>query len=281
MNQTKRHPIRTTIIVILTVILSTVVINAADHIGSFKDSLLGNVVSTDASGCPSGMASIPAEGGSFCIDMYENSADDACQFSDPGNNEETRLNLEGEVCKPVSKQGKIPWRNIARHQAELACAKAGKRLPTNKEWYRAALGTPDSRDNWGPVGCNLGKAGSASPEPAGGRSRCVSSAGVFDMVGNVWEWIDGSIEVGAYKGRTTPSTGFVTSVDGDGVPLSTVPDVSDPVFNDDYFWADLTDVRGMIRGGYWGNDSDAGLYAINAVIPPTFTGIGAGFRCVK
>jgi formylglycine-generating enzyme required for sulfatase activity len=101
------------------------------------------------------------------------------------------------------------------------------------------------------------------------------------MVGNVWEWVDGSVEGGQYAGRSVPASGYVSSIDEGGVALVTQGETPDPSFNDDYFWSDPTEVRGIIRGGYWGIDTDAGLYAVNAVLPPTFTGIGAGFRCVK
>lgn len=272
---------RTSLVVVATIILTTLSINAADHFGSLKESLLGSVASSGTPKCSAGMVLVPFGERDFCIDMYENSPGKNCSYMDPANNEQTRINIEDVDCVPVSVAAASPWRNIARHQAESACARAGKRLPTNKEWYRAALGTPDPPNDWGSTGCNLGKNSASLPDPTGSRDRCVSSVGAFDMVGNVWEWVDGSVTLGQYGNRTVPSSGFVTSVDSDGVPVVTAAN-TDPAFNDDYFWADASQgVSGMIRGGYWGIDSDAGLYAINTVIPPTFTGTGAGFRCVK
>jgi hypothetical protein len=268
---------RTGIIVGTAIILTTISINAADNIGSFKDSLLGSVVSTDAPRCPSGMVLVPFGERDFCVDAYENSAGASCGYPNPANNEETRTNLTDTACTALSVPGAVPWRNIARHQAELACARAGKRLPTNKEWYRAALGTPDNPGG----GCNIGKSGDSGPRLTGSGERCASSVRAFDMVGNVWEWVDGSVEGGQYAGRSVPASGYVSSIDEGGVALVTQGETPDPSFNDDYFWSDPTEVRGIIRGGYWGIDTDAGLYAVNAVLPPTFTGIGAGFRCVK
>jgi formylglycine-generating enzyme required for sulfatase activity len=100
------------------------------------------------------------------------------------------------------------------------------------------------------------------------------------MIGNVWEWVDGDVVNGEFDGREVPMAGYVSGVDSAGVPIGTQSQ-PDPAFNMDYFWSLSDGVLGMIRGGYWGNDSDAGLYSINASIPPTFTGRSVGFRCAK
>jgi formylglycine-generating enzyme required for sulfatase activity len=47
------------------------------------------------------------------------------------------------------------------------------------------------------------------------------------------------------------------------------------------FYIDISETRGILRGGYWNSQSDAGQYAINITVPPSFSGEAAGFRCVK
>src|SRR5262249_57430321 len=64
---------------------------------------------------------------------------------------------------------------------------AGKRLLTNREWQGAAAGTPDPGTDDGTTDCNVVRALDAVS--TGSRSSCKSAWGVFDMVGNVDEWV--------------------------------------------------------------------------------------------
>lgn len=72
----------------------------------------------------------------------------------------------------------------------LAYAKwARRRLPTRLEWERAARGAAGRTwpwgDEWVAGMCNLNSSGTT---PVGAFEDGVSSAGCYDMVGNVWEW---------------------------------------------------------------------------------------------
>ena len=92
----------------------------------------------------------------------------------------------------VSIPGVTPSRYLTWFQAAAACANAGKRLLTNQEWQVAALGTPDPGTDNGTTDCDVTTTTQALPEdpvPTGSRSLCVSDRGVFDMVGNVDEWV--------------------------------------------------------------------------------------------
>lgn len=271
--------IRGLLIVIVTVVLTTIAINATDNLGNFSDSLIGGVLGVgENSLCPEHMIHIPSESGGYCIDMYENSPGEGCEYSFPNNQSETRANLEDTSCTGVSKEGGSPWVNIARHQAELACSNAGKRLPTNKEWYQASLGTPDARGNVDRGDCNVQ---SDSIGTAGSHERCVSSSGAYDMIGNVWEWVDETVSDGELSGRALPEEGYVVGIDNNGVPIETNFGEPDLNFNEDYLWVEKGGVRGIIRGGYHGNGTDAGQYTMNAITPPSFAGVGVGFRCAK
>lgn len=272
-----RFPWKSSIVIIVSIFLTVGAIRATDYAG-----VVASLGSSEgiASACPPGMVFILSSEGGFCIDAYESSPGSECPHIEPINQQDTQRNLDFPACVPESVAGKIPWRNISQNQAAVACAKAGKRLPTNKEWYQAALGTPDANDQETGSGCNIWNARRDAPDLTGARTLCVSSGGAYDMVGNVWEWIDGTVFDGAYKGKKLPSYGFVWGVDTDGIPVETRQDAN-PHFNKDYFWIDQSGSRGMFRGGYWGSETDAGYYAIYAEAPSSFAGTGVGFRCVQ
>ncbi len=262
--------------------LTTLAINASD---SFKNpsSLLAGVGGTESkvkAHCPSDMAYITTADSGFCIDKYEVSAGETCQYSDPKNGFDTNADLTDPKCFPVVKKGNRPWVNVPLHQALAVCAKVGKRLPTNKEWYRASLGTPDVVSPDGASACVIGRTGQSRSEPTGSRDQCVSSYGVTDMVGNVWEWVDGQVEDGKYGSRYLSSEGYVDEVDVDGVPTKTAT-TSNLAFGEDYLFIDHAGIKGMIRGGFWSLKEKAGIFAINATIPTSFVGDAVGFRCAK
>ena len=226
------------------------------------------------------MAYVTTAEGGYCIDMFEVSAGDTCQRIDPLNEFETQANLTDTKCLPTSKKGNHPWVNVPLHEALAICAKVGKRLPTNKEWYRAALGTPDAVNPDDSTTCSLGRTGQSHSDTTGTRASCVSSYGVYDMVGNVWEWVDGQVEDGKYGVRYLPSDGYVDEVDVEGVPSRTATS-SNVAFGEDYFFIDHSGLRGMIRGGFWSLKEKAGIFSINATVQTSFVGDAVGFRCAK
>jgi formylglycine-generating enzyme required for sulfatase activity len=150
------------------------------------------------------------------------------------------------------------------------CAGAGKRLPTSDEWYKIALGTDASQ-------CVIN---GDSPESTGTES-CVASSGAYDTIGNVWEWVDETIYGNTFKNRSLPAEGYVTSADASGVAITTQTNIADELYGKDYFWSKTEGVFGMIRGGFYGSDDDAGLYTINATVATNFAAQGVGFRCVE
>ncbi len=275
--------LRWIVVTVCTVVFTTVGLNAFDNRDTPQNSMLGaafSAVAGQASRCPSGMAFVGTTGGGFCIDAYEASANDSCPSLDPASKAQTSDNLAISACKPTSVAKKSPWRNISRDQAEYACARAGKRLPSASEWYKAALGTPDS-ETLTSDSCNVGLRGSGAVDKTGVRKDCVSPSGAYDMIGNAWEWMQETVTDGEFKGKKLPEEGYITGIDGDGTPVATNHDTPDESFFNDYFWLDPTDTRGILRGGYWNSQADAGQYAINITVPSSFAGEAAGFRCVK
>ena len=234
----------------------------------------------NGSRCPEGMAFIDSEERGYCIDVYESTAGADCLFREPRSQEETMANLDFEGCMPASQKDALPWTNISQNQAEIACAKAGKRLPSSREWYIASLGTPDSDSGWSPDDCQVDSNWDSQPGKSGFGSKCKSSGGAYDMIGNVWEWVSGTIADGKFNEKELPDQGFIAGVDENGIvaEISSEPEQN---YFEDYFWIKKQGIRGIARGGYWENKSKAGQYAAYLVSTPSFAGQGVGFRCVK
>ena len=77
-----------------------------------------------------------------------------------------------------------------------------------------------------------------------------------------------------------PEEGYVTSVDAQGLAITSAT-TPDDMYGRDYVWSKTEGVFGMIRGGFYGSNQDAGLYTVNASVQTNFATQGVGFRCVK
>jgi formylglycine-generating enzyme required for sulfatase activity len=265
------------LLIALTVILITAVIVRATD----KKINISDQNKADNNGCAGDMVFVTAPGGGFCIDKYEVSPTEECPYSNPASADQTMFNIDYPDCQPVSQPNVLPWRFISQNQAALACAKTGKRLPTNKEWLRAALGTPDKEAGWGAADCQVAKNWSTQPGLTGSGRDCVSSAGAYDLIGNVWEWVDGTIYDGKYQEIKLPAEGYIMGVDENGLPSATNSEKLNASYYYDYFWVKDTETRSLARGGYWDSQAEAGQYSLYAVVPPSFIGPGIGFRCAK
>ncbi len=145
----------------------------------------------------------------FHIDKYE------------VTNEQYNQCVSAGPCSPNEKFGgftdpKQPVVGVDWNQASTFCSWAGKRLPTEAEWEKAARGTDGRTYPWGEgIDCtkaNYSKCGHKKTKPVGSYPSGASPYGAMDMAGNVWEWVADWYDANYYNGNpnrnpTGPSSG--------------------------------------------------------------------------
>ncbi|OIP77061.1 MAG: hypothetical protein AUK16_02620 [Parcubacteria group bacterium CG2_30_44_11] len=254
-------------------VVTTLGISASDLLSGKGGSLLGMLVATKEVGvCPVDMVHVPTASSFTCIDRYEASPSDSCPLLTLTSSIDTQRNLNEQSCRSTAVKAVLPWTYVTREQAATLCARAGKRLPTANEWYMASIGTPDDAEK-----CNTSTNGIWA---SGSNPACLSATGIYDAVGNVWEWVQDDVRDNKYGETPLPPEGYVAQVDMAGIPSLTETKPNE-LFYDDYFWSREIGVFGMLRGGFYASDSDGGLYAVHAKTAPTSATVAIGFRCVR
>ena len=156
---------------------------------------------------------------------------------------------------------KEPVQHVSYHEAEAFASWAGKRLPTEAEWEKAAAWGPDGRKRRFPWGddddasrfANLGQQ-HFGPAEIGAYPSGASAYGCHQMLGDVWEWTSSDFQ---------PYPGY------EWFPYK---EYSEVFYGTDYK---------VIRGGSWATHISSIRNTFRSWDYPIRRQIFVGFRCAR
>lgn len=185
------------------------------------------------------------------VEAYSACVDDG-ECSEPSSGGSCNWMVAGREDHPVNC---VTWL-----QAVEYCTWAGKQLPTEAQWEKAARGTDARTYPWGNVpgscthvvmseggsGCGMG-----STWPVGSKPMGDSPFGAHDMAGNVWEWV---------------ADWYASSYDAMETDNPTGP---------------LMGTVRVLRGGSWNSSVTYNFRAAYRYFYPANVNDGVGFRCAS
>ena len=262
--------------------------------------------------CPSGMVYVPAPA-RICIDKYEVS------YSASGtkpNGTSCSSNCPVSVASANPWTTRSGWPSVSQTLAITYCENMGKVLPTDLEWFIAAAGTPDPYTSkpsrisgaegpepcmiWnnsstdgiverpqGSTQCSDGYVWGSDTNPnikTGTASKCISTIGAYDMIGNIWEWVNdtkNTSDVYSSGNTAVPTAGqTIAQINNYGVPVTSGgSSCSGGKCNNDYYWVASGTLTAGLRSGFWYFGAIAGRFALYLADAPGSTAYSFGFRC--
>jgi|GEM_PF-2918664 len=147
-------------------------------------------------GCDAGMVRVETGTGDVCVHQYEVSV----QLKEQRPGMIRQYIHQPDLLRLVSAPGQYPS-IVSWNEARKLCAHFGYRLCTSDEWQDICDGVPGDGghpygvvadpDTYTPGACvftHTQHGGMVPLQRTGTKPWCVTSAGVYDLPGNVWEW---------------------------------------------------------------------------------------------
>ncbi len=203
----------------------------------------------------------------FYIDPYEVTVGEYKQFLEDTNHRP----LSDSVSR-TSPTDQHPVVEVSWHDAMAYAQWAGKRLPTEAEWEKAARGGLIGQDYpWeGPINANKAnygknaKSGTHKERTTPVGTYPANGYGLYDMSGNVSEWCLDTYQRKFYANGQPRN------------PVAGAEDVQRAIVN-----ADANRERRVVRGGSWSFNAKSVRVANRLAEKPSLLSSDVGFRCVR
>ena len=248
--------------------------------------------------CPSGYVKVPGSTylgvGAFCVMQFE-------ARKEAGTGPASSLTDDAD---------ESPWTSISQENAQAECSNLGSShydLISNREWLTIAHSIESTPSNWSgnAVGSGMIPRGNSNgtgvlaitdglEQPVGSgweqkRTHTLFNGSViWDLAGNVWEWVDWDMEAGLQLGpkTCTNSTNYVeltaiSCTELEAISINYLPLTTGLSSTHGIGKFSGGPNGGALRGGDSGSGVDAGIFMLDLYNPPT--GIARsnfGFRCV-